>query len=81
VIKYRVEISEKCTACEECLKTCPTQSIYFGKGIFAIDPDSCDRTLICATVCPENAIMKVEDFRKKKKKSGVTSEEEEEEEE
>lgn len=52
----RTRITARCNECEACVEVCPTESIFAGRGRYAIDSDTCTECQICVEVCPENAI-------------------------
>lgn len=56
---YKVDI-EKCTACETCIDTCPTEAISMVDGHAFIDVDECIECGSCAEECPEEAIVEVD---------------------
>ena len=47
---------EKCTGCEACVGTCPTEAIAKEGEKCKIDPDTCVDCGACASVCPVEAI-------------------------
>lgn len=47
---------EKCTGCEACIGTCPTEAITKEGEKCKIDPDTCVDCGACASVCPVEAI-------------------------
>ncbi|HOX25551.1 MAG TPA: 4Fe-4S binding protein [Candidatus Krumholzibacteria bacterium] len=48
--------SAKCTACEDCISTCPTECISLIDGKAKVNPDECTDCEACVDVCPETAI-------------------------
>ncbi len=46
----------KCTGCEECIETCPTECISMVDGKAVVDQDECTDCEACVDVCPEDAI-------------------------
>ena len=52
---------EKCDACEDCIETCPTESITLVDGHAHIDPDECIDCEACIDACPNGAISMVEE--------------------
>jgi ferredoxin len=56
---YKVDI-EKCSACETCIDTCPTEAISMVDGHAFIDVDECIECGACAEECPEEAIIEVD---------------------
>ena len=56
---YKVDI-EKCSACESCIDTCPTEAISMVDGHAFIDVDECIECGACAEECPEEAIVEVD---------------------
>ena len=47
---------EKCTGCEACISTCPTEAITKEGDKCKIDPETCVDCGACASVCPVEAI-------------------------
>ena len=47
---------QKCTACEECVNTCPVQAITMVDGAAQISADACSECQACVSVCPAQAI-------------------------
>lgn len=47
---------EKCTACKECLKTCPQDTIFIKNNKAYIDPAKCIGCASCIAACVQNAI-------------------------
>ncbi len=54
-------ITNKCTACGECLDSCPVDAIEVGEPIFVIS-DLCCEFEDCVVTCPENAIIPEKDL-------------------
>ena len=52
---------EKCTACEDCIEECPTESISIVDGKAQIDPEECIDCEACIDTCPEGAISMIEE--------------------
>ena len=51
---------EKCKACGQCLKACPTEAITGQKKVpHVIDQDKCDKCGSCREVCPFDAVATV----------------------
>jgi ferredoxin len=53
-------ITDKCTACDLCLDTCPIDAISPGDPIYVID-DTCCEFEECLVVCPEDAIVPLDE--------------------
>lgn len=51
-----VRITEKCSACGECLKTCSFKAIYRDGERYVIDHGRCDVCGDCYTICPVAAV-------------------------
>ena len=49
-------ITDKCTACDECIDVCPIDAISAGDPIYVIDDTCCDFEE-CVVACPEEAII------------------------
>ncbi|MBW2699696.1 MAG: 4Fe-4S dicluster domain-containing protein [Deltaproteobacteria bacterium] len=54
VAPYRRRVSDACTACNLCVRQCPTGAIH--KGGLAVDRHECIVCLQCVRICPENAV-------------------------
>jgi MinD superfamily P-loop ATPase len=52
------KINVKCTLCQDCVSTCPTGSIFLGRGQYVIDSDTCEDCGVCFSVCAAQAIEK-----------------------
>jgi len=52
---------EKCDACEDCIESCPTESIQLVNGKAYIDPEECIDCEACLDTCPNGAISMVEE--------------------
>jgi len=48
--------AEKCTACGECIESCPLEAISMGDDCAVIDEDTCGDCGACVDVCPVEAI-------------------------
>ena len=51
----------KCDACEECVDTCPTDSIEIKDEKAKIDPEECIDCEACIDACPNDAITMTDD--------------------
>lgn len=52
---------EKCTACGDCVKKCPTHATdLLGSGRFTVEPAYCVGCGLCVEVCEEHALKMVE---------------------
>lgn len=47
---------EKCIGCKECIKDCPTKTIYFIKGKGKINNKGCLKCGHCIAICPVEAV-------------------------
>ena len=48
---------DKCTKCQECVSTCPTECIQGGEGVVPkINADECVDCAACESACPAEAI-------------------------
>lgn len=47
---------DKCTACEECISTCPVEAIEMVDGKAKVKADECTDCEACVDACPEQAI-------------------------
>lgn len=54
-----VEISDACTACGNCLATCPTSALVIASRRPAVLPWLCTACLACVEVCPVDAITEL----------------------
>ncbi len=50
---------EKCDGCEDCIESCPTESIALVDGKAHIDPDECIDCEACIDTCPNEAISMI----------------------
>jgi ferredoxin len=48
--------SGKCTACEDCISTCPVECISLVDGKAMVNADDCTDCEACVAACPEEAI-------------------------
>jgi ferredoxin len=46
----------KCTGCEACLESCPSEAIKMDSGKAKIDADTCVDCGVCVGECPVEAI-------------------------
>ncbi|MEJ2549871.1 MAG: 4Fe-4S binding protein [Anaerolineales bacterium] len=58
---FRLSISEECTACGNCSRTCPTEALIYRERNekefrFIFKPQMCIGCELCARICPVNAI-------------------------
>jgi len=58
--KMPYRINENCTACDLCVDVCPISAISEGDPIYVIDDTCCDFEE-CLVMCPEEAIVLIED--------------------
>ncbi|MEM8922470.1 MAG: 4Fe-4S binding protein [Actinomycetota bacterium] len=54
-----VRIDERCTACGNCLITCPTAALRRGPRRPLVVDDACTLCAACIEVCPVDAIREV----------------------
>ena len=47
---------EKCTACEECVESCPLGAIEIKENLAVIDAATCGDCGACVDTCPNQAI-------------------------
>ncbi len=47
---------EKCTGCESCVETCPSEAIKMADEKAVIDSDACVDCGVCVDECPAEAI-------------------------
>ncbi len=47
---------EKCTACEACVESCPSEAIVMAADKAAIEADKCVDCGVCVDECPVEAI-------------------------
>ena len=50
-----------CTACEECVESCPTEVISMVDGKAWVNPEECIDCEACIDACPEDAISMVDE--------------------
>ena len=50
----------KCTGCEDCIESCPTEVISMVDGHAFVDPEECIDCEACIDACPEEAISMVD---------------------
>ena len=48
--------AEKCTGCETCVDSCPSEAIKMEDGKACIDVDACVDCGVCVDECPVEAI-------------------------
>ena len=48
--------AEKCTGCEACVDSCPSEAIKMEEGKACIDVDNCVDCGVCDDECPVEAI-------------------------
>jgi ferredoxin len=48
--------AEKCSACGECVESCPLDAIAIQEEKARIDPETCGDCGACVDVCPTEAI-------------------------
>ena len=48
--------ADKCTGCETCVDTCPSEAISMEDGIAVVDADMCVDCEACVDECPAEAI-------------------------
>jgi ferredoxin len=48
--------AEKCTACEQCVESCPLGAIEIKDSSAKVDPETCGDCGACVDVCPSQAI-------------------------
>lgn len=53
-------ITDKCTACGECVESCPAEAISEGDPKYIIDPDECVDCAACVDTCKAEAIVEEE---------------------
>lgn len=46
----------KCTACEACVESCPSEAIKMVESVAVVDEDNCVDCGICVDDCPAEAI-------------------------
>ncbi len=52
--------SSKCTGCEDCVDSCPTEVISMVEGKAVVDPEECIDCEACVDACPQEAISMVD---------------------
>lgn len=50
----------KCTGCEDCIESCPTEVISMVDGHALVDAEECIDCEACIDACPEEAISMVD---------------------
>jgi ferredoxin len=48
--------NNRCTGCEACLESCPSEAIKMDSGKAKIDRDTCVDCAVCVGECPVEAI-------------------------
>ena len=48
--------ADKCTGCESCIESCPSEAIKMVDGKAVIDADACVDCGVCVDECPVEAI-------------------------
>ncbi len=48
--------ADKCTGCEACIESCPSEAIKMANGKAVIDNDLCVDCGVCVDECPVEAI-------------------------
>lgn len=48
--------ADKCTGCESCVESCPSEAIKMVDGKAVIDEDACVDCGVCVDECPVEAI-------------------------
>ncbi len=48
--------SEKCSGCEQCVASCPLDSIVVKDGVAIVDESTCGDCGACVDSCPSEAI-------------------------
>ncbi len=57
LVWLKLEIDpERCTVCEQCLKSCPVGAISRKGDILKVDHSNCIQCMCCHELCPENTI-------------------------
>jgi ferredoxin len=51
----------KCTACEDCVESCPTEVISMVDGHAFVNAEECIDCEACIDACPEDAISMVDE--------------------
>jgi MinD superfamily P-loop ATPase len=51
-----VVIDDRCTACGQCLITCPTRALLAAPGRPSVIDDRCNGCGACLEICPTDAI-------------------------
>ena len=56
-------VTAACFGCKhkECIAGCPTECFHEGEQMLYIDPNLCIDCMLCASVCPEEAIFQEDD--------------------
>ena len=52
---------DECTACEECVETCPAEAISMVDDVAVIDSGECTECGDCIETCPAEAITDTEE--------------------
>ncbi len=57
LVWLKLEIArDRCTGCEQCLKSCPVQTIRREESGLVIDQSGCIQCMCCHELCPEDAL-------------------------